>query len=478
VTSGVFFAAVAAYIVVVCGIGLYSYRRASSSEGFLVAGRSLGPVLGGATLMANQVSAGATIGMVGFHYFSGISYAWTWPLVWIGWLVAAVLVAPKIRNIKGLTLPDYFAERFDSAACRAVAALFILVAYTIMLSAQYQAGGLLFTLVGGIPYANALLLVAGITTLYTVLGGMYGNAYVGLLKAVLLLGSYALAVPFLWQQVGGIESLGNALHAIDPRLTGNWFGWRQLLAISFALGLGLAAAPYEISAIYSMQSRRVARLAIGWSFVFQGCIGVGILFFGLAARVAVPHLPNPDLGTPTLGMSLLPGWIGLLVLLAAVVTFTRTGGAILLTAASAVSHDLYGTLLRPGAEDRTKVLVSRMAVVVFSAIPVLLALRPFDLVNFVVIYAAKLTVSFLFVPVVVGLHWRGATRAGALASMVGGLSTCILWTLVGRPYFLGLDPAEAGVLASAIAFVGVSGLTAPVAPARLGVFFPEGRPEP
>jgi Na+(H+)/acetate symporter ActP len=166
------------------------------------------------------------------------------------------------------------------------------------------------------------------------------------------------------------------------------------------------------------------------------------------------------------------------VLLAAVVTFTRTGGAILLTAASAVSHDLYGTLLRPGAEDRTKVLVSRMAVVVFSAIPVLLALRPFDLVNFVVIYAAKLTVSFLFVPVVVGLHWRGATRAGALASMVGGLSTCILWTLVGRPYFLGLDPAEAGVLASAIAFVGVSGLTAPVAPARLGVFFPEGRPEP
>lgn len=467
-----FYAAVGLYIALVCGIGLYSYRRASSSEGFLVAGRSLGPVLGGATLMANQVSAGATIGMVGFHYFSGISYAWTWPLVWVGWLVAAVFVAPKIRNIKGLTLPDYFAARFDSAACRAVAALFILVAYTIMLSAQYQAGGLLFTLVGGMPYREAILLVAGITTLYTVLGGMYGNAYVGLLKAVLLLGSYALAVPFLWKYVGGIESVGNVLHAIDPRLTGNWFGTRQLLAISFAIGLGIAAAPYEISAIYAMQSRRAARLAIGWSFVFQGCIGIGILMFGLATRVAVPYLPNPDLGTPTLGMSLLPGWLGLLVLLAAVVTFTRTGGAILLTAASAVSHDLYGKLLRPGSSDRSRVLVSRLAVVVFSAIPVGLALRQFDLVNFVVIYAAKLTVSFLFVPVVLGLHWKRGTRAGALASMVGGLSTCLLVSIVGRPLFMGLDPAEAGVLVSAIAFVGVSALTRPLAEDKLRVFFP------
>jgi SSS family transporter len=467
-----FYVAVALYVGLVCAIGLFSYRRASSSEGFLVAGRSLGPVLGGATLMANQVSAGATIGMVGFHYFSGISYAWTWPLVWIGWLVAAVFVAPKIRNIKGLTLPDYFAARFDSAACRAVSALFILVAYTIMLSAQYQAGGLLFTLVGGMPYVQAVLLVAGITTLYTVLGGMYGNAYVGLVKAVLLLGSYALAVPFLWKHIGGVESIGNVLHAIDPRLTGNWFGTRQLLAISFALGLGLAAAPYEISAIYAMQSRRTARLAIGWSFVFQGCIGIGILLFGLSARVAVPYLPNPDLGTPTLGLSLLPGWLGLLVLLAAVVTFTRTGGAILLTAASAVSHDLYGKLLQPGSSDRSRVIVSRLAVVVFSAIPVALALRQLDLVNFVVIYAAKLTVSFLFIPVVLGLHWKRGTRSGALASMIGGLSTCLVASLLGRPYFLGLDPAEAGVLVSAIAFIGVSALTPPQAEEKLAVFFP------
>ena len=466
-----FYVIVGAYLVLVCGIGLYNYRRASTEEGFLAAGRSLGPIMGGATLMANQVSAGATIGMVGFHYFSGISYAWTWPLVWIGWVVAALFVAPKIRRVPGLTLPDFFAARFESKAARGIAALFILVVYAVMLSAQYQAGGLLFGLVGGMEYSRAVMLVAGITTAYTVLGGMYSNAHVGMLKAILLLGSYAIAVPWLLDHVGSVSQIGEALTAIDPRLTGNWFGWRQLIAISMAIGLGLAASPYEISAIYSMQSRRTTRMAIGYSFLFQACIGIGVLLFGLSMRVAMPQLPAPDLATPVLGMSILPPWIGLLVLLAAVVTFTRTGGAILLTVASAVSHDIYVELFRPTASERAKVLASRLAVITFSAIPVALALRQFDLVNFIVIWAARLMVSFLFIPVVVGLNWRRATSAGAIASMLGGMATCLVWSRLGSPYFLGLDPAEAGVLVSAAMMFAVSLLTSPASEGTLRRFF-------
>jgi Na+/proline symporter len=467
----IFWIAVAAYLAAVVGIGLWNFRRASKEEGFLVAGRSLGPIVGGATLMANQVSAGATIGIVGFHYYSGFSYAWSWPLTWIGWMVCAFFVAPKIRRHAGFTLPDYFAARYESGAARAVSASFILVAYTVMLSAQYQAGGLLFTLVSGMPYARTVVLVAAITTVYTVLGGMYSNAYVGLLKAMLLLGGYVLAVPWLWSQLGGLHQIGATLHAIDPRLTENWFGWRQLLSISMAIGLGLAAAPYEISTIYSMQSRRATQLAIGWSFLFQAFVGIGVLIFGLSMRVAVPHLPDPDLAAPMLGTSVLPFGVGLLVLLAAVVTFTRTGGAILLTAASAVSHDLYGKLLVRGASDRAKVRAGRIAVVFFSAVPVALAFGHFAMVNFIVIYAAKLMVSFLFVPVVIGLNWSRATRAGALASMLGGLATCVSWSLLARPYFLGLDPAEAGVLVSAALFVGVSAVTTPVSAEAHRLFF-------
>ena len=220
-----------------------------------------------------------------------------------------------------------------------------------------------------------------------------------------------------------------------------------------------------------MQSKRTVRQAIGYSFLFQSIIGVGVLLFGLSMRVAVPHLPDADLATPMLGMSILPFWIGLLVLMAAVVTFTRSGGAILLTVASAMSHDLYAKIVRPNASERAKVVAGRLGVLTFSVIPVMLALRQLSLVNWIVIYAAKLLVSFLFVPVVLGLNWKRATRAGALASMIGGLVTCLVWLAQRRPYVLGLDAAEAGVLVSAALFFGVSMISKPVPDECLRPFF-------
>jgi Na+/proline symporter len=110
-------------------------------------------------------------------------------------------------------------------------------------------------------------------------------------------------------------------------------------------------------------------------------------------------------------------------------------------------------------------------VVTFSAIPVALALRRFDLVNFRVIWAAKLMVSCLFIPVVVGLNWRRATRAGAIASMLGGMVTCLAWSRFGSPYFLGLDPAEAGVLISGALMFTVSLTTSPASAGTLRQFF-------
>lgn len=469
--STVFLISTAVYVVLVCAVGLLSYRKTADEAGFLVAGRSLGPIIGGATLMANQVSAGTTIGVVGFHYFSGISYAWTWPLAWIGWMVAALFVAPKMRDLAGITLPDYFAARFDSRALRAISALLILFAYSVMLSAQYQAGGLLFNLLTGIRYSWAVALVAAITVLYTVLGGMYSNAYVGLLKVTLLIGGYALAVPFLLAHLGGVHSLGEALQSMDPRLTSSWFSWRQLLAISLALGLGIATAPYEISAIYSLSSRKTTRTAIGYSFLFQSFIAVGVLVFGLSMRKLMPYLGDPDLATPVLGMSILPMWMGAIVLLAVVVTLTRTGGAVLLTIASAISHDIYLHFFRPTASEPQKVFASRAAVVTLGALPVAIALRQLDLVNFVVIFSAKMMVSFFFVPVVIGLHWKRGTRAGALWSMCGGTLACLSWSLLGKQFFWGLDAAEAGMITSAILFWGVSLLTQPVPEHCLRVFF-------
>jgi Na+/proline symporter len=460
-TSTLMLIAVGCYIVFVCAVGVWSARKAKDEVGFLVAGRSLGPILGGATLMANQVSAGTTVGIVGFHYFSGISFAWTWPLTWVGWMVAALFVAPKLRQFTGVTLSDYFATRFQSDSIRVLASVLILMGYTFLLSAQYQAGGLIFGMVTAMSYTHAVLLVASISFVYTVLGGMYSNAYVGLLKAAILIAAYCCAIPFLLRHTGGLSALASSLYAMDPRLTGGWFSIRQLIALSLAVGLGTATAPYEITAFYSLASQRATRLAIGYSFLFQAFVAIGVLICGLSARNLMPYLTSPDLAVPTLGLYVLPEWIGVLLLLAVVVTLTRTGGALLLTSASSFSHDVYLHFLRPKASEGEKLVMHRVMIGLLALAPISIALAKLDLVNFVILFAVKFLTSAFFAAVVIGLNWSRATKAGAITSMVLGPAAVMLWARFQHPTLFGLEAAEAGLLANTLSFIAVSLATRP-----------------
>ena len=92
------------------------YRRTRTEADFIVAGRSLGALLGGATLAATQISAGTFVGTVGLHYLAGVSFAWAWPGAWLGWFVAAVFVAPKLRDLNLITVGDYFHLKFGPLA--------------------------------------------------------------------------------------------------------------------------------------------------------------------------------------------------------------------------------------------------------------------------------------------------------------------------------------------------------------------------
>ncbi|HUA83466.1 MAG TPA: sodium:solute symporter family protein [Bryobacteraceae bacterium] len=455
-TATLMVSAIGIYVVFACAVGIWSSRKAKDESGFLVAGRSLGPILGGATLMANQVSAGTTVGIVGFHYFSGISFAWTWPLTWIGWMVAAFFVAPQMRKFAGMTLSDFLAVRFQSESIRVLASVLILIGYAFLLSAQYQAGGLIFGAVTGMTYGHAVLLVASISFVYTVLGGMFSNAYIGLFKAAILVAAYSCVIPFLLRETGGLHALAGSLYAIDPRLTGGWFSVRQLIALSLAVGLGTATAPYEITAFYSLSSQRVTRLAIGYSFLFQAFVAVGVLVCGLATRNLMPYLTNPDLAVPTLSLYLLPAWMGVLLLLAVVVTLTRTGGALLLTSASSFSHDVYLHFLRSAATEREKLAVHRVMIGLLALAPIGIAMAKLDLVNFVILFAVKFLASAFFAPVVLGLNWSGGTRAGAVASMILGPTAVVTWAYFQHPTLLALEAAEAGLLANTIGFIVVS----------------------
>ena len=178
-----------------------------------------------------------------------------------------------------------------------------------------------------------------------------------------------------------------------------------------------------------------------------------------------------------MAFEVLPPLVGALLIVAMVSAILSTVNSILLVTGASIAHDLYGRFVRPGASQAQLVAVNRIAIVVLAFIPVYFALQEFSDVQAIVVEQAKFIASFFFVPVVIGLNWRGGTATGAVASMIGGFFACLAWELTGQHSFAshGIDAVEVGVVTSLVLFLIVSRYTKPVAAENIAIFFGPAR---
>jgi len=478
--GAIFFVVLGVYLLVILTISVWSYFRTETEVDFLAAGRSIGPLVGGAVLAATQISAGTFVGTAGRHYLAGVSWWFPWLGLWSGWLVSAFLVAPKLRRLGALTVPDYISARYGSPKAGALAGVLIVVSYTIYLVAQFQAGGEIAQVVFGIQPLIAMLIIVASTAVYTLLGGVRSSSYIEFLQTLIMVGALLIAVPVLLDQVGGIHHLAairrslGFLGSLDPRLLGWYYSPKELLAFAVAFGFSIAAAPYELTRFYSMRDERTVRRAIFVSIGFQLVISVCIMSIGMLMRVLFPNLPSQDQATAVLAFQVLPPVVGALLLVAMLSAIMSTVNSVLLVTGAGVAHDLYGKFVRPAATQKHLVNVNRVAIVVLSVVPLFFALQKLGDVQGIVLEQAKFMASFFFVPIVIGLNWRRGTAKGAVAAMLGGFGACLAWELFFQPVAFarfGIDAVEVGIVTSLVLFVLVSRATRPSPAQDLSPFF-------
>ncbi|MGE7269889.1 sodium:solute symporter family protein [Brevibacillus panacihumi] len=466
--SPVFYYVIAGYFLMTLVIGYMAGRGNKTSEDHLVAGRSIGPVIGGAALAATQLSAGTFVGTVGVLYLTGASYMWYWPGMFAGWLVSAIWVAPKFQQFKGVTVPDYIEKRYNSKVAKVIAAALIVVAYTVYLVAQYVAGGILMETIFGLPKIWGAIITIGITMLYTMKGGMKATTYSDFIQAIIMAGCFFAAVPILYSQAGGFDYVGRFITELQPTLTGWHWQFKDILGFALAFGLSVAIAPYELARMYTMKSQRTVRLAIGFSFIFQAVIAIAICLVGFAMRSLYPIMNNADAASSIMAVNVLPPFIGALIVVAILAAIMSTVSGVMIVSASAISHDIYG-ILKPNATDKQKMTINKIATVVLSIIPLIFAIKPFDMVQFIVIVQSSMVASFFFATVVIGLNWKRATGTAALISMLGGVATVLIWYLMQKPF--GLNEVIPGVLVSTVLLIVCSYFTKPVPEESLKPFF-------
>jgi SSS family transporter len=464
---------VASYFALVFGVSIWGAIRAKTEDEFLVAGRSIGPWVGGAVLAATQISAGTFVGTLGRHYLTGVSWIWIWFGVWSGWAVSAMLVAPKLRRFGALTVADYVGKRFASEGARTLAAALIIVTYTIFLVAQFQAIGEIASAIFGISPIVAMTALLASTGFYTALGGVRASSYIEFVQTLIMVLALLLAVPVVLSHVGGLTALGEYVGSIEPRVTGWWFTWRELVAFGVAFGFSIAAAPYEMTRYYSMRDVNTVRYAIGIGMLAQLLIGVSVMILGIGMRGLFPFLPSADQASSIMASTVMPPLLGSLFLVAMLSAIMSTVNSILLVTGGAFAHDLYKRLVNPQASQARLIWMNRVSIVVLGVIPFWFASQKLADVQAIVIEQAKFIASFFFVPVVLGLNWRRGTKEGAVWSMVAGFLGCLIWTFTWQRDFSshGIDSAEVGVVLSALTFVIVSRATKPTPAANLKVFF-------
>ncbi|TYT26429.1 sodium/proline symporter PutP [Luteimonas viscosa] len=466
--SSPLFITFAAYLLLMVGIGFVAWRRTRTFDDYILGGRSLGSYVTALAAGASDMSGWLMMGLPGALYLGGASEAWiAIGLVigaWCNWkYVAGPLRVYTERTRNALTLPDYFTHRFEdgSRLLRILSALVILVFFAIYCASGIVAGARLFESMFGLPYAQAMLWGAAATIAYTFIGGFLAVSWTDTVQATLMIFALLLVPVFAILGVGGPSQALALVEQVDPARL-QWLGAGGGIAIVSALawGLGYAGQPHVLARFMAADTLatipRARRIAMTWMVLcLAGAMATG--FFGIAWFAANPGVAGPVEANPervfiALSELLFNPWIAGVLLSAILAAIMSTLSAQLLVCSSALTEDFYRGFVRPRAGHRELVWFGRAMVLAVALLAMWIARDPDSRVLGLVAYAWA-GFGAAFGPVVVlSLTWKRMTRDGALAGMVLGAATVILWKQTGSPLY----EMVPGVIAATLAIVAVS----------------------
>ena len=445
------------YGAALMGIGLWIGRRVRGASDFFVAGRRLGPLLLGPTMLAANIGAGSTVAAAGLGYADGLSAWWWVGSAGIGSIVLALWIGPQMRRIAARhghrTLGDYLEYRFGREV-RAAIALLLWFGTLALLAVQLIAIGWVLNVVVGLDRWVGCLIGGVVVTAYFAAGGLLTAAWVNVVQLVVLLAGFAIALPLALGAAGGWDAVRAATSAID----GYWSPWQGGASGWFyvvMLGPAFIVSPGLVQKIYGARDDRTVRIGVGVNALVLLAFASVPPLFGMIARTTHPSLPEPALALPTLLMDTLPPAIGALGLAALFSAEVSSSDAILFMLATSLSQDLYRRFVHPEADERRMLSVARLAAVAGGALGTVIAIVAVSIEALLAIFYTLLTVS-LFVPILSGLYTRRAGSPEALGAIAGGVTLFTVARVAsGGARIAGWTPAMIGLAGAVVTALAV-----------------------
>lgn len=430
------------YMIAMLAIGYWSFRKTSTLSDYMLGGRGLGPWVTALSAGASDMSSWMVMGLPGALYVSGLSSMWLSIGLSIGAYTNYRILAPRLRTYTeiandSITIPDFLENRFNDSSnmLRLISGLVILVFFTLYVSSGMIAGGKLFDSAFGINYTTGVFITALVVVAYTLFGGFLAVSTTDFVQGCIMFAALILVPLVAITHIGSTGDAIRIINNVDPSRLDFFKGATVLGIIGFfAWGLGYFGQPHIIvrfMAIKSTKELKVARrVNIGWMVIgLLGAMAVGLLGIAYFAKHGGP-LKDPETVLIQFADIFFNPYITGFILAAILAATMSTVSSQLLVSSSAVTEDFYKTFFRRNASEKELVMIGRLAVLTVAIVAILISFGNKNILNVVSHAWAGFGSAFGSV-ILLSLHWKRMTRWGALAGMVVGGATVIIWITTG-----------------------------------------------
>ena len=431
------------YLVLMMSIGLYYSRRQKNLSSYILGDRQLGPWLTSMSAEASDMSGWMLMGLPGYAYLHGLSAFWTGIGLIVGTWANWVLVSQRLRNYtevadNSLTIPDYLSNRFEDRknGLRLICALFIILFFIIYTSSGFVAAGKLFNTIFGIPYLHALLLGAFVVVFYTFLGGFSAVALTDFIQGTMMFFTVLYVPVAATIALGGpmpsleiLSKEGSDFFSFFPDSTGI-SALLVMIVSSLGWGLGYFGQPHILVKFMAIgdpkELKKSTRIAMTWVLLsLSFAIAIGVV--GKAYLSTPLENANAERVFILMAESLSAPFITGIIWSAILAAIMSTSSSQLLVTSSAVSRDLFQAFLKKDASEKTLIRVSRLSVLLVSAIAVYLGSDPNSYIFSIVSYAWAGFGACFGATVLLSLYWKRMTLKGAYAGVIVGGLTVLIW---------------------------------------------------
>jgi sodium/proline symporter len=463
------------YLLVMLFIGFLGYRKTNSLDDYILGGRKLGSFVTALSAGASDMSGWLLMGLPGAIYLSGVSEAW----IGVGLVMGAYLnwrfVAARLRLYteragNAPTLPDYFSNRFEDKEnlLRILTTVVILVFFTIYCASGVVAGARLFENMFGLPYQTALWVGAACTISYVFIGGFLAVSWTDTVQGSLMITALIVA-PVLgyFVIINGLQPTQSLTDLIEPAKLDMLKGASFVgIASLMAWGLGYFGQPHILVRFMAAESVKTIpsarRISMAWMILcLAGALAVGFVgipYFLTYPEGAMAVNANSETVFIELVKQLFNPWVAGLFLAAILAAVMSTLSSQLMVCSSALTEDIYHTFLRKNAGNNELVWVGRIMVMAIALVAIGIASDPEAKILGMVSYAWAGFGAAFGPAIILSLFWSQMTRNGALAGILVGAVTVLVWKQFG---WLGLYEIIPGFIFAWLATVIVSRMGKP-----------------